>query len=251
MQPLAAHELLEVWETGVRLSPVRRALLLLAASCPEAVPSELEHLSIGERDARLLQLRAWSFGSRLEGLAVCPYCHERLEVTLEVDDLLRNAPLKANDAMGQDDRVLACCGENYELRFRLPNSLDLLAIEGEVDEVEAARLLLQRCLLENREKEKPCPDKVLGAEAVQAVLESLGQADPLADLRLALNCPACQGSWESPLDIATFFWKEIEAWAHRLLRQIHVLAGAYGWREQDILSMSAWRRHYYLNLLGG
>ena len=36
----------------------------------------------------------------------------------------------------------------------------------------------------------------------------------------------------------------------RLLRQVHTLAMAYGWREIDILSMSALRRQVYLEMLG-
>ena len=32
--------------------------------------------------------------------------------------------------------------------------------------------------------------------------------------------------------------------------EVHVLASSYGWRESDILNMSAWRRQYYLDLIG-
>jgi hypothetical protein len=31
---------------------------------------------------------------------------------------------------------------------------------------------------------------------------------------------------------------------------VHTLAQAYGWREVDILSMNAWRRQAYLEMLG-
>ena len=52
------------------------------------------------------------------------------------------------------------------------------------------------------------------------------------------------------LDIASFVWSEIHAWAIRLLHDVHALALAYGWREVDILTMSPWRRQAYLELIG-
>jgi hypothetical protein len=51
-------------------------------------------------------------------------------------------------------------------------------------------------------------------------------------------------------DIATFFWAEVSAHARRLIRDVHALARAYGWREVEILSMSGWRRERYLEQLG-
>ena len=62
MRALSAAELLSVWERGTGQPPHERALSLLAAACPESSRDELAILSIGERDKRLLTLRAWTFG---------------------------------------------------------------------------------------------------------------------------------------------------------------------------------------------
>jgi hypothetical protein len=77
------------------------------------------------------------------------------------------------------------------------------------------------------------------------------QADPQADVQLALTCPACGHQWEATFDIASFFWSEIDSWAHRILREVHTLASAYGWREADILAMSPQRRQLYLEMVSG
>jgi hypothetical protein len=53
-----------------------------------------------------------------------------------------------------------------------------------------------------------------------------------------------------PFDIVTFLWREIENLAGHLLRDVHTLASAYGWRESDILALSAARRDFYLAALG-
>jgi hypothetical protein len=66
-----------------------------------------------------------------------------------------------------------------------------------------------------------------------------------------LKCPVCSDEWNAAFDIESFFWIEINAWAARILGEVHILASAYGWSEQEILRVSAWRRECYLNLVNG
>ena len=42
--------------------------------------------------------------------------------------------------------------------------------------------------------------------------------------------------------------REVEAEAMRLLRDVHVLARQYGWREADIIAMSPLRRQMYVEM---
>jgi hypothetical protein len=87
-------------------------------------------------------------------------------------------------------------------------------------------------------------------EVVQAVAERMEASDPQADVRIALCCPGCGHRWESVFDVLSFFWSEITVWAERTLREVHVLASAYGWREPDVLALGARRRRLYLRLVG-
>ena len=64
-----------------------------------------------------------------------------------------------------------------------------------------------------------------------------------------LNCPTCGNQWQLFFDIAAFLWLKIEMQARRLLREVHTLARAYGWREADILALSPWRRQAYLEMI--
>jgi hypothetical protein len=82
------------------------------------------------------------------------------------------------------------------------------------------------------------------------VEEWLAAADPQADIEMALHCPGCAATWRQGFDIVSFLWAEIDAWARRTLYDVHRLAAAYGWREGDILAMSAPRRQAYLDLVG-
>jgi hypothetical protein len=74
-------------------------------------------------------------------------------------------------------------------------------------------------------------------------------SDPQADVQIQLLCPACSSTWEQDFDISSFLWAEIDTWARRLLADVHVLARAYGWDEDQILALSPLRRHAYLEMV--
>lgn len=255
MNSLSAWDLLHIWEQGWAQLPAERGLTLLAAACPDMPVDALAELSIGQRDARLLALRKRTFGPQLASLVTCPDCGERLELAVGVADLLVSdgtAGLAAHGLETGEDgsATLSLAAASYEVRFRLPNSLDLLAVAGCQDPDAARQLLLERCLLRVRQNGDEADPAQLPAEVVAATVERMAQADPQADVQLDLSCPTCDHRWQAAFDIVSFFWNEIDTWAQRTLRQVHVLASAYGWREADILAMSPWRRQLYLEMIG-
>jgi hypothetical protein len=76
----------------------------------------------------------------------------------------------------------------------------------------------------------------------------MARQDPQAEIRINLSCPQCDQQWSDYFDIGSFFWTEITVMAKRLLADVDALARRYGWREADILAMTPWRRHTYLQL---
>src|SRR4051812_34784861 len=139
MRVPSAAELLDAWERGLPRPPVERALLLLAAACPDVPPDALARLSVGRRDGLLLDLREQTFGPRLAGLADCPGCRERLELSLAVADL--RVRVTAEPA-GE----LEVSAAGHVVRFRLPDSRDLAALAGSPDTAAARQRLLERCI---------------------------------------------------------------------------------------------------------
>ena len=248
MRPPSASELLAVWEQGLAQPPAQRALALLAAACPDATPGALAELSIGQRDARLLALREWLFGPHVASLASCPGCGERLELGFDVADI--RTPSPAQGEGGEGVTPLSLTVDGYEVRFRLPNSLDLLALAGQEEGAAARRLLLDRCVLTARRDGEEMPPDQLPDDVIRAVAERMDRADPVAEVRLDLSCPACGHRWLATFDIVSFIWSEIDAWACRTMNEVHVLASAYGWREADVLATSPWRRRLYLQMVG-
>jgi hypothetical protein len=240
MRPLSAQQILRVWEIGQGQHPLDRALTLLTFACPDRTTEELATLSIGQRDASLLDLRTLTLGAALDGFAACPHCGEKLEFQVNAADLRLSAP----PPVPAYELTIA----PFELRFRLPNSWDLAAIVG-YDRAIADTQLLQRCLLQVHQNGEPISYDALPPEVVNQLAEQVVEQDPQAELLLNLSCPACQHEWQALFDILTFFWTELTVQAKRLLREVHTLARVYGWREADILAMSTIRRQQYLDMV--
>ena len=256
MHTLSAWELLNVWERGRGQPAAQQALLLLSAAHPDTPPVALAELSVGRRDGRLLALREQIFGPQMASLVACPDCGERLEFAVAVSELLVADRLVAGQqasnaqAAEEGEVALSLTSAGYEVRFRLPNSLDMLAAARCQDPSAARQLLVERCLLSARQNGDDADLSQLPAEVVEATVERMAQADPQADVQLDLTCPACDRRWQAALDIVSFFWSELDTWAQRILRDVHVLALAYGWNEADVLALSPWRRQLYLEMVG-
>jgi hypothetical protein len=248
MRRLAARDILAIWETGADQRPIDRGLTILAAAFPERSPAELQRLSVGRRDALLGALRRQTFGSRLECAAECPECREQVEFDLDLDAVVGDDPPDPVEE-GSEATYRLIAGE-WEVEYRPPTSADLAAIADYADVGAARNALAQRCVVATRtltgELPPPTP---LPPAVVDLLATDLGAREAAADVALELVCPACGHPWETTFDVAAYFWIELEALARRLVWEVHVLANAYGWREADILAMSAYRRQSYLELV--
>lgn len=240
MRTLSATEVLEVWEDGSQKALAERALELLAVGYPEVPRERLESLTVGQRDAMLLALRQSMFGSALEAVVICPACGERLDLAFDLREI-QSLP----EAEG--DLSLEVAG--YDLRFRPANAGDAVAASGAGDLEGSRKVLLQRCLLSANREGTAIDSKRIPPDVTEAVWQRLAEADPMADIRLAVGCPKCDHRWSATLDIVSFLWKEIGAWAWRTLSDVHTLASAYGWSEQEILALSPKRRQCYLRMV--
>lgn len=252
MWVLSASELLAAWERGLARRPADRALGLLSAASPQTPPEALARLSIGRRDARLLELREAVFGREVTGLAACAGCGEKVELSFDTRAIRPPpAPAAAREGAETTAGELAIDVDGYHFLARLPTSEDLSEIEGAADVDDARWTLLRRCVSVARRGEEAVDVGQLPGEVTAALARGLAEADPQADVRLAVTCPACGLAWQESFDIVSFLWAEVHGWAVRLLREVHDLARGYGWREADILAMSPWRRQAYLEMLAG
>jgi hypothetical protein len=233
------------WETGRQQHPLDRALTLLAAAHPERSREELATLTVGQRDALLLELRERMFGSRMQARVVCPRCGEAVELEVSTSQLRVGAP-----AAGAVPYELETDG--IRLRFRLPDSRDLAAAVRAPDGERAHLTLVERCVIEARAANEaaPQPPAVLPPAVLGRLAQAMAELDPQAEVLLDLDCAACRHGWQAQLDIGTFLFSELTGECKRLLGEVHALALAYKWSEADILAMPPHRRSFYLAMVG-
>jgi hypothetical protein len=244
MRGLTSTEALWIWERGRQVTPGRRVLEALAVVDGGETVQSLARLTVGERDARLLELHERTFGEQLPILAKCPACAQELQAELESDDVR----IRANKSglLGQFSR------NGFSARLRTLDGVDFEAATA-ADTVEGARAeLMRRALLDCRGADgSEIAVEDLPEEFIAAAAAKLSAADPQADVELALACPHCDHTWNAVFDIAEFFWTELQCYARRILREVHELAAAYGWSEGEILALTPARRAGYLELVRG
>ena len=242
MRSLTAPELLQVWENGLQYSQTDRSLALLQfASSKEDIDPVA--LSIGQRDARLLLLRKWMFGSKLQNTAVCQVCGEKVEWENDLNDFIvqhANVDSTSHFQITVDD---------FELRFRLPVSDDIKLLRKDCTDEENEMTLLRRCLLDIKRHNESLLVEDLPRNVLDAVEERISKEDAQADITVLLTCPACAHEWLSHFDIQSYLWTEINAWAKNMVQEVYVLAKHFGWSENDILNMSPRRRQLYLQMI--
>lgn len=149
-----------------------------------------------------------------------------------------NALLQQNMSAANSGQTVVVNGQS----FRLPTSRDLADVAQQNNAQKGALCLMQRCITN-----ASGPAEWSETEMEQ-VGEKMAMADPLAEIRLSLPCPACGNETTETIEVTSFLWGEIEGCARRLLWEIHAIASAYGWTESEVLSLSPARRARYVEM---
>ncbi|MCL8009811.1 hypothetical protein [Streptomyces sp. AS02] len=281
MANTGAAELLATWEAGLAEAPTGRALLLHRAARPDVGAASLPVLPVGEREADLFALRRALFGERMQVRLGCSACGEDMEFDLDAGEFarslgVRNAsgdghggsgdgqggspgeyggpvghggPVGGGDSSAGPDpsagAVVRVRQDDWDVSFRLPGVADLTEAALAADPRAA---LLARCVVAATRDGAAVAAGDLPAPVQRRIAEAVEAADPGADVTLNVGCPECGAATRAELDIASYLWTELDAWARDLLLDVHLLATSYGWSEPEILALSPLRRRYYLEL---
>jgi FAD/FMN-containing dehydrogenase len=240
MQAPSADAMLQAWERGQDQGLIGRGLTLLSLACPDRPADDLCEFSIGARDRALLGLRAEAFGRPMRGLVACPECGERLETDFDAAALAAAPPPVS--------LPLSIAADGYTVQIRLPDSRDLLACDAAAP-ADPAAFLLRRCIVAAERDGLPVAPGQVPDWLAEPIGAAIVAADPQSEMRFAIACAACGHRWDAPFEIVTFLWAELDAWAERLVQDIHLLARSYGWAERDIIGLGTLRRDRYLRLI--
>lgn len=237
---LSDGQLLQVWEQGFGRTSSERALIMLAACEPDRQPTELCEWSVGERDRRLLQLRQQLFGNQASMTTQCEGCKQPIEFSLALDDLILDQPATTGTLSAELDE--------WRTTFRVPSAGDMIAIQT-VPAAARRKDLMKRCILAiEQQAEKVVEIEDLPPALVERVIAAMARADQQAEIDIGLTCDECGNRWSDRFDIGSFLWRELNDWAQKLLLQVHCLAKAYGWTQEEVLKLSRWRRQVYLGM---
>ncbi|MCU1228684.1 MAG: hypothetical protein JWO97_1568 [Acidobacteria bacterium] len=236
MIALPDEELLRVWDAARSAPAALRPALLLATLAGEA---EASRMPVGARDRGLLELRMQLGGGAFEGIATCPACGTKLELvfsTPPTSDAIPMSPLSIGGLL---------------IEFRLPDSRDLAAIAGEPSIDDARVRLAKLCVVSAMRDGVDVALPPFDDEIVAALSDAMSRSDPDGDLCVNVSCPDCAHAWDVLFDPATYVLSELDASAIAAMREVDALASAYGWSEQQILSIPRSRRAIYLGMVLG
>ncbi|MGV9456380.1 hypothetical protein [Streptomyces sp. NPDC003635] len=239
-RPTDERALLGLLDAGEGRSPHERALLLAGAES-SASDVAVAELPLGVRDQHILRLRSAQFGASLNVQDTCPHCADVMTCTLTLNQFEGFAAPSTTPARVELDGWTVTC--------RALTSADLTHALRAPDRAEARLRLLAACVVDAERGGRPVGAAELPPPVADSVVRAVAEADPFAEIRLCLVCAQCGGSWTAVLDPAHYAWCELAEWGQRLMRDVHVLARAYGWRESDVLALPVSRRAGYLGLV--
>jgi|SRR5579859_722198 len=253
LRPVTGYEEEFLLQEG-RLMPAALRVTHLITRClrrlgpVEPVGAEMvRSLSVGDREALLLHLRHLTLGGRISCLLVCPKCGKKMDMDLQVQELL--FPPYAHTQRLHETEISD--GENsYRIVFRVPKGEDQEAAAAlaaqSVD--SAADLLLRRCIEQvTTPGGREIPD--LPAVILQQLPKKMAELDPQAEVLLDLTCPECGAGFIVPFDAGDYVCREFAAQEREFYREVHALSFHYHWNEDAVLGLSRRKRRIYLDLL--
>lgn len=256
LRPLSGEDQWFLVEECGRMPPAQWATEALArcvtrlGKAQPVTHEALRALTVGDREALLLQLRVLTWGDRLRCLLVCPApgCAEKLEIDLDIAELLLppyEQPAEEHEMVFRQEQDTAII-----IRFRLPTGSDqeAAAAMARTDLAGAAELILKRCIRSvaaaDGQAVDPLPEAI-----VNQLAERMAKLDPQAEIGLQLACPVCASTFNTIFDTASYLMQELQAGMRHIYREIHLLAYHYHWSATEILGMSTGRRQNFLRLL--
>jgi hypothetical protein len=232
--------LLTLWESALGLSAWARDDALLRVSFEGSEPAR----TLGERNARLVELQAHLFGREIELLSHCPACGTVAQFSADCEALAAQMWPRPDNAPPHRLEV-----QGHVIEFRLPDSTDIATASSDDNGEDFTQFLLDRCVLACTREGSKFPVRQLQAPVLDALSQHMETLDPGASVSFALDCPQCATCWQAPLDIGEMVWQKVRAAAERVLFDIDVLARAYGWTEREVLSLNPQRRAAYLQMV--
>jgi hypothetical protein len=192
-------------------------------------------LCVVDRQFLMRQLQ-WHLGDQQTWFtANCQACRQHFDFELDIPALPVNE--------GGDEYPLVTVSlADGEMQFRFPNGDDQCAM-CDVDENEARLLILNNCLITPVDSVDLLAQ--LSQEQIDSIEQAMDESSPAIVSQIEVKCANCEGINSIYLDS----YQVLNRGYGDLLGDIHRIASAYHWSEQDILVLPNQRRQNYLRLI--
>jgi hypothetical protein len=178
-------------------------------------------LTIADYDRLLAAVFEALYGDQVEARTQCTACSEPLEISLSLSALAAAAPDIEIELAGPDESGTFALPDGRRIRAPTVGDVERAVRSGDVAALRRA------CVVEGDADADP--------ESLDAALEA---AAPALTRDVAATCPHCAASQAVRFDLANFLIASLARERPFLLREMHLLARAYGWSLTEILSLS-------------
>ena len=204
--------LLDPGEPGAATLLLRRLL---------ADGEEVGDLNVAEYDRLLARVFEALYGDQVEARTHCVACSEPLEISLSLAALAAAPPDVEIALAGPDEGGVFTLPDGRRIRPPTVADLERAAHGGDVAALRRA------CVVAGDPDADP--------EMLDAALEA---AAPALTRDVAAICPSCAAIQDVRFDLAAFLVASLARERPFLIREMHLLARAYGWSLTEILSLS-------------
>ena len=199
-------------------------------------PGKAEGLAVCDCDRLFAAIYLKYYGNNIEGTIGCRGCSESFELNFSLQDWLSNVRNgNGRSAVGPDEEGVYTLSDGR--RFRLPTAADQRSVIG-LEAGARTAALFKRCVVAG--------DPLVDPELLQA---AMGEVGPLLDLDLDAPCPNCGAVHRVHFDIQSYLMRVLGHEKRFLVREIHLIAVAYGWRYGEILSLTREDRRAFVRLI--
>lgn len=225
--------LFDHWSASAGAAAHDRLAALLRASGVAA--ETLDGETLGARNQRLIALHDEWIGGAIEAQVACSQCR------LANSFLVPKAAMRALSP-ADPDALVRLSYQGGEIAYRVPRMADIMAVGAAADMRLA---MLDRCAATGDQG----PAAALDAAMLDAIEAGFDRADPLANIVVESLCSGCGAAIAASVNLAAFVVIDLDRLYATLLRDVDMLASAYGWGEAEILALPADRRARYVAMI--
>ncbi|NIR30217.1 MAG: hypothetical protein GWN84_13085 [Gammaproteobacteria bacterium] len=213
--------------------------VLTACSVQPVDSRGLWSLTLAERIGALVHIVVRTEGGDSIALTLrCPQCADALELAVPCAMLL-------HEAQRSESEIEVALDAARSVRVRRPTGADqrVWRTRAYSNEDEAAAAVLHSLTA------PAGAHSDLDAADLERISDAMNAFDPLASFQITTVCPSCGAEATLPVDLEAALLMRLRARQRALLAQVHRLAAAYGWTEEQVLAIPAHRREQYLLLV--